>query len=463
MNVEFPFIGGAYTARSKNLNAQVCQNFYVEIDQTGAKNIISLVGCPGMKLWKYAGVYGELRAFCVQKTNLFAIIGKYVYEISESKTATQLGTIGTTTGWAYLYHDGVYLGIFDSTGGWTWDGTTFAAITDTDFPIPSGATYQDGYFIVSKVNTDQFFLCDQDVPTSWDATVYSTAEGAGDILIQPISVERQLWLLGQRTTEIWYNSGETFPFTRNPGGFLDIGCGSQRSIATLEGQLMFLDDKNRVVRKQGLQLVPASTYQIDYLISTMATTSDSIGFMYAQEGHVFYELSFPSGDKTICYDISTGFWHTRSSGNPDRRSMANCAIQFDNKVLVGDCENGNIYEYDLATYTDNGEVKKAIRTAQTINENNNYIFFNSLTLDMETGVGDNTTTNPQIMLDWSDDSGHTWSNEHWKTLGAIGKYGTRAKWNRLGKSRNRVFRVTISDPVKRNISKAFLDGTITGG
>ena len=56
--------------------------------------------------------------------------------------------------------------------------------------------------------------------------------------------------------------------------------------------------------------------------------------------------------------------------------------------------------------------------------------------------------NPQVALDWSDDGGHTWGHEHWADIGAIGKYGARAKWNRLGRSRNRVFRAHISDPVK---------------
>ena len=58
---------------------------------------------------------------------------------------------------------------------------------------------------------------------------------------------------------------------------------------------------------------------------------------------------------------------------------------------------------------------------------------------------------PQVMLRWSDDGGHTWSNEHWKSMGKLGQYGYRTIWRRLGmtmKLRDRVYEVSGSDPVK---------------
>jgi hypothetical protein len=69
---------------------------------------------------------------------------------------------------------------------------------------------------------------------------------------------------------------------------------------------------------------------------------------------------------------------------------------------------------------------------------------------MERGVGLTTGqgSDPQAMLQWSDDGGYTWSNEHWVDVGAKGQYSTRVKWNALGSSRDRVFRFVISDPVK---------------
>jgi hypothetical protein len=65
--------------------------------------------------------------------------------------------------------------------------------------------------------------------------------------------------------------------------------------------------------------------------------------------------------------------------------------------------------------------------------------------------------NPQAMLRWSDDAGHTWSNEHWASMGRIGQYGFRTFFRRLGmtvKLRDRVYEISGTDPVKIAIMAA---------
>jgi hypothetical protein len=63
---------------------------------------------------------------------------------------------------------------------------------------------------------------------------------------------------------------------------------------------------------------------------------------------------------------------------------------------------------------------------------------------------------PQAMLRWSNDGGSTFSNEHWVTIGKIGQYLNRAIWRRLGWSRDRIFEVVVSDPIKAVIVSANL-------
>jgi len=64
---------------------------------------------------------------------------------------------------------------------------------------------------------------------------------------------------------------------------------------------------------------------------------------------------------------------------------------------------------------------------------------------------------PQILLDWSDDHGRTWSNQLSASMGKVGEYTKRVKWFRLGQSRDRIFRITISDPVKRVIISGHIE------
>jgi hypothetical protein len=61
------------------------------------------------------------------------------------------------------------------------------------------------------------------------------------------------------------------------------------------------------------------------------------------------------------------------------------------------------------------------------------------------------------MLDWSDDGGHVWGNEHWTGIGAIGDYKNRAVWRRLGASRDRIYRLTVTDAVKPIVLGAHLE------
>jgi hypothetical protein len=51
------------------------------------------------------------------------------------------------------------------------------------------------------------------------------------------------------------------------------------------------------------------------------------------------------------------------------------------------------------------------------------------------------------MLRWSNNSGQTFGNEHWKSAGRVGQYKTRVKFTRLGAARDRVYEFVVSDPV----------------
>jgi hypothetical protein len=71
---------------------------------------------------------------------------------------------------------------------------------------------------------------------------------------------------------------------------------------------------------------------------------------------------------------------------------------------------------------------------------------------------------PQVMLRWSDDGGHTWSNEHWAQMGKVGQYFRRVFWRRLGmtlKLRDRVYEISGTDPVKIAIMGAELHASGT--
>lgn len=58
-----------------------------------------------------------------------------------------------------------------------------------------------------------------------------------------------------------------------------------------------------------------------------------------------------------------------------------------------------------------------------------------------------SSTIPQITLSVSNDGGRSWGNERSISMGAIGATKTKVSWRRLGRSRNRAFRIVCSEPV----------------
>jgi hypothetical protein len=100
----------------------------------------------------------------------------------------------------------------------------------------------------------------------------------------------------------------------------------------------------------------------------------------------------------------------------------------------------------MTTYSDYGYGIRRQRASQTISKERLNIIHHSLEVELEAGVG--LITDTPAILDWSNDGGHTWSNQHFASIGMTGNYTARAIWRQLGVAKNRVYRITIDDPVK---------------
>jgi hypothetical protein len=221
-----------------------------------------------------------------------------------------------------------------------------------------------------------------------------------------------------------------------------------------------------VYRANGYTGVRISTHAVEWQIQQYADLSDAIAYTYQQDGHSFYVLIFPSANTTWVYDAATQAWHERAGfvDGAFTRHRSNCQMAFNNKIVVGDFENGNIYSFDLDDFSDNGSIQKWLRTWRALPTGQNNLHRTAqhmMQLDCESGVGINLGQgdDPQVMLRWSDDGGHTWSNEHWASMGKIGQYYKRVIWRRLGmtvKLRDRVYEVSGTDPVKIAIMGAEL-------
>lgn len=101
---------------------------------------------------------------------------------------------------------------------------------------------------------------------------------------------------------------------------------------------------------------------------------------------------------------------------------------------------------------------RRVRRAPYVTDDKHWTIHQRLRVEMETGIGLSAGqgSDPFVILRCSDDGGHTFGPEHWKRAGKIGMYKARAFWVRLGRSRQRVYEIAMTDPVKAVIVGADL-------
>jgi len=467
-----PILGQSYVARSPNAADSLMVNLFPEVTQEG-KEPGWLQRAPGLRLLATIGT-GPIRgvwAFASDALVAFVVSGSQLYKIDTSYNATLLGAV-SGTGPVSMADNGTQLFVACNPDGYIYNNATnvFAQITDPDFPGANIVGYLDGYFVFTEPNSQRVWVTSLLDGTSVDPLDFASAEGSPDGLVSLIVDHREVWLYGNNSVEVWYNSGASdFPLQRIQGAFNEIGCAATFSVAKMDNGLFWLGSDARgrgiVYRANGYNGQRISTHAVEWQIQSYGDISNAIAYTYQQDGHSFYVLTFPSAGKTWVYDVATQAWHERASGDDNQyRHRSNCQMTFANEIIVGDFENGNLYAFDLTVYSDNGAIQKWLRSWRALPPGQNTLkrtTHHSLQLDCESGVGLITGqgSNPQVMLRWSDDGGNTWSSEHWSSMGGIGEYNRRVFWRRLGmtlKLRDRVYEISGTDPVKIAIMGAEL-------
>ncbi len=462
--MRFPgFIGPSYTLQSVNADCQRCLNLYPELNEIGTGKggeIAALLHTPGLRALLDLGGSGFIRgAYTAANGQLFVVKGNTFYRIDEGWTAYgTTGELSSSAGPVSFADNGTVVVVVDGVSGYAWDlnEQTFAEFTDEDFLPANQVTFQDGYFIFNRTDTDQFFITELN-SIEIDGTQIATAEGSPDTLVGLMSVQRNLYLFGPRSTEVWYNSGNAdFPFERIQGAYVPIGCDAKFSIAAIGGAIYWLGrDENGsgiIYRANGYQPQRISTFAIERVMSGLGDLSEARAWTYQQAGHSFYALNLPGADSTWLFDVTTNLWHERADlvlGTLRQHRVVTHAYAYGTNV-VGAGNSATLYALDPETFDDDGDPVQRIRSAPHISKDMKRLFYESFQLDIETGVGVviGQGDEPIAILQWSDDGGHTWSEERQAPIGALGSRRTRVIWRRLGSSYDRVFRVIISDPIK---------------
>ena len=494
-----PILGFSYVARSVNAADNRMINLFPEAIPEGGKEPSFLQRAPGLLKLCTVGT-GPIRGLWQMNETGYVISGNGFYSVDNNWVSTSLGTV-SGLGPVSIADNGTQIFIATNPNGYIYNAATevFAQIIDPDFPGAVTVGYLDGYFVFNEPNSQKVWVTALLDGTSIPG-YFASAEGSPDGLVSLIIDHREAWLFGTTSIEVWYNAdAPEFPLQRIQGAFNEIGCAAPYSVAKLDNGLFWLGSDARgkgiVYRANGYSGERISTHAVEWQIQQYSDISDAIAYTYQQDGHAFYVLIFPTANATWVFDVATKAWHERAGWDNGlfTRHRSNCQMSFGNEIVVGDYINGNLYAFDLDVYSDNNQIQRWLRSWRALppGQNNfNRTVHHTLQVDAQTGhylptnvltellVAENLnnlmteddnylaativtaiTVDPQFMLRWSDDGGHTWSNSHWAGGGPVGAYFTQIFWRRLGmtvKLRDRVYELSGTDPIKIAIMGAEL-------
>jgi hypothetical protein len=347
----------------------------------------------------------------------------------------------------------------------------FGQITDPGFLGSYRIAFIEGWLIFAQPSSRVMYSTGP-VPYSvlFPGTSFALKDSSSDNISTIHENNRELVVIGERTSEYWYNAGNAvgFPFNRIPGVGPQIGCSATNSISRVGQNLVWLaknsQGENYVVMGEEYTPTRISTHGVDHALASYSTIADAVAYSYEEDGHLFYVLNLPTADVTWVYDhtasqnLGERCWHRRASMDSNgifHRHRSNCYLNFLNTRLVGDYQNGIIYQMSRSFYSDNGQTLRAEKAAKHIwsPTDRKRVFHSQLQVEFTPGVGlqSGQGVKPKAILQWSNDGGFTWSNEYTHDIGHVGQTHRRCIWRRLGFARDRVYKLAITDPVARDI------------
>lgn len=447
--------GSGVRSYSDAVTRQRRVNVMYDIRKDGDKTAVICIGTPGSYVWATIPAFPIWGARVIG-SSAYVVAGTKLYQVSLGGSVTLLGSIPTAARLVSMSDNSVQLIMVDGIFGYvlTLATNTITQITDANFP--NGATsveFLNSVFYVEYPNSRQFAKSAQLDGKTWSPQVYGTKENSSDLTARVCVLNGTLILFGFMTMEYWQDVGASpLPVQRINGVTQQWGLAAINSVSHAKNTLIFLglnpDGGVSVVMLNGYTPVPISDTDTEAIIASMSLVSDAISYVYHVYGHTVYQITFPTAQRTLCYDLDSQIWHEGQTGvDPTGRHYGNLGFAFANRNVISDATTGNLYFLDQNTNKDNGAAIKREVCTRHARADGNELFLTELLLEFETGVSTGT-----VGLEISRDGGRTFGPQRTSSLGQVGAYLSRVIFRRMGRARDFVFRITVTDDVRFLIS-----------
>lgn len=458
----------ARKARRRTLRAAVERhvNYMLKRAEAPEKNQFYREQVPGLTL--LANLGGAIRGAWWTGSRLFVVAGAKLYEVASDWSTTERGSLNTGAGRVSMAQGLFSLVLVDGANGYTLrlSDNSFAQITDPDFLGSERVAFLDGRFIFVQPGTQKFYWsAGIDTASDYNALDFASAESAPDNIVGHLIDHRELWLFGEKVTEVWISAPTLDQVYQRQGASIEVGLAAAHTAQQIDNTIYFL---GKDARGQGIvwaiggssayQPIRISTNALEEQLAKLDDLSGAWAWTYQDAGQTFYVLHVPGLESTWVYDASVQQWHERAefvSGDLQRWRADTHVFAFGTHV-VGD-SSGKLYELDPYEYTNAGDVLYRLWvTPHNSVPSRQRVFFSRVRLDVTTGETRSGLA-PNMEMSYSNDGGYTWSVWLPRSTGRLGEWAKPVKWDRNGMGRDRVWRFRCTEDAKVSIVGLHVD------
>lgn len=386
------------------------------------------------------GLYGSARY-----NHLISVVDDGVYTISRNLSKSKVATIATSTGDVFMDENNAnQIAICDKSTIYIFDyrNNTFEEAITTgssklDF-IPGHVRFHNGVFMAPSTDRSDWRLSDFNNGHLWPADSASVGEIQTKpdeaMAVVPFPGKGNLVLVfGKTVTEFWNfsNTQQLFPLVKNTFNNIDYGCLNQATIAENDNIVVWVGSNEKsgpvIMYSDGNTAHKISNDGINYRLEQLINPTNCYGFCFQQDGHQFYQVTWPDDDLSLAFDFTLQKFYTLCDTYM-KPHIAKRVAFFNNSYYFISFVDGNLYELN-SKYTnfDGAEIPR-IRIPKNIRlPSADRFIVKNINFTIEQGCDANIQ---RVDFSMSKDGGESYSSIQSKELNPLGRRANKLNfWN----------------------------------
>ena len=399
---------------------------------------------------------GLVRAVERVGEHLWVVANGSLYRINSMGTVTDVGSVTESVDTSISGNTGNYVTIAAGGDYYVWDGITLSQPTGGAFTAVGSVSQMDFDTILTEKSGRKVEWTTNANPTARNALYFRTKEGRTDKVLRAIPFRRELYVFGEESTEVWFNTGATGSarYSRLAGGVIDQGLKSYNLVRAFDSGIFFVGNDNIAKITAGTQLMPVSTPAVHSDIEQSPPTRVDY---YEDRGHKFCVVVF-SDRPAWAYDLTTQLWHRRCTGVDldawDCKGIAEFSGAF---RIVGGVGEVKTLTRNNADYSSGATTLKRRVVSKPFAVDGRKFSVQKLQPMCRVGKSD-LGRDAEIMLRISWDGGLTWSQPETASLGDLGDYDVQTEFRSLGRGEQFAAEFSVTDAAEISIySDAYVE------